>query len=489
MRKLSPRRAVFSCLVPLLASACAVGPDYRKPGLPQTSAGAFVTRVEGTDPVSEVPADWWRLYNDPALNGLVKQALSANTDLRVASANLKKAQAVLGEARAVRLPSIGLSGGASYGNAVPGEAGIAQGGNGDGQLTGFAGGSLSWEVDLFGRVGRAIQAARADAEAVEAARDAVRVTVAAETTRAYLDACSYAFALDIARQSYKTSSDSLALVQVLERAGSLGKFDVERSAAAAATARSAIPALAGQRQVALFELAALLGTTPSDVPEAAQSCTKPPAPVSALPVGDGAALLRRRPDLREAERTLAADTARIGVATADLYPRISLGASGGYASSTGSGGASGFSFSLGPLISWSFPNTAVARSRVRQAEAQGEAALATFDGRVVTALKEVEQALAGVAAEQDRYNALAEAERRSQQAYDFARLRYRSGSVSNLAVLVAQADLLATRSSYAASLQRLSSARVSLFKALGGGWQQDAQATASIRPSTAGTQQ
>lgn len=459
-------------LLPLLVSACAAGPAYQAPSPPSAAAGPFITQTEGFDPTSDLPDDWWRLYRDPVLDDLVARAFAANTDLRVASANLARARALFAEARAGRLPSTDLNGGISYGDGA--RAGAGQpgdpGGASDAQWSQSAGMSLSWEIDLFGRIGQAVEAARADAEAVEAARDAVRVTVAAETTRAYLNACAYAYALDVARQSHRTSSDSLRLITQQERAGSAGRLDVERAGAAVATARAAIPALEGQHRVALFELAALLGATPNDIPEAARTCAIAPQPVAAIPVGDGAALLRRRPDLRQAERQLAADIARIGVAAADLYPRISLGGSGDFFRNDVVRGAESFSFSLGPLISWRFPNMAVARARIGQAEAQGDAALAAFDGRVVTALKEVEQALTIVATEQQRLDALREAQERSEEAYRFADLRFRAGSVGYLDVLVAQADLLTARGAYAASIQRLSSARVDLFKALGGGW-------------------
>lgn len=468
MRKLR----VLALIAPLLASACAVGPDHERPKTPAASAGSFLTTGTGINPAADLPDNWWRLYRDPVLDDLVDRAFAANTDLRVAAANLAKARAVLGEARTGRLPSTGLSGGVTYGDGVQGAGGGGFPNNpGAAQWSQFAGASLSWEVDLFGRIGRVIAAARADMDAVEAARDAVRVTVAAETTRAYLDTCAFTYALEVARQSYKTSTDSLRLVSDQERAGSVGKFDVERAGAAAAAARSQIPAIEGRRQVALFELAALLGATPGDVPTAARACSRPPEPITALPVGDGVGLLRRRPDLRQAERQLAADTARIDVATADLYPKISLGGSGNFFRNDTVRGSDSFSFSLGPLISWSFPNIAVGRARIRQAEAQGEVSLATFDGRVLTALKEVEQALAIVTTEQERLDALKESEDRSSRAFRFADLRYRAGSVAYLDVLAAQADLLNTRAAFAASLQRLASARVDLFKALGGGWQ------------------
>lgn len=479
------RRMVF-LIVPLLASACAVGPDYERPRPPTAAGGPFVTKAAAFDPSAQLPDNWWHLYRDPALDALVERALVANSDLRVAAANLARARAVLGEARTARLPSTSFNGGVAYGDGAqgPGQTGGA-GNGGDAQWSQSAGVSLAWEVDLFGRVSRAVAAARADSEAVEAARDAVRVTVAAETTRAYVNACSYAYSIDVARKSFTTSNESLRLVTARRQTGSVSQLDVERAAATAATARSAIPALEGQRQVALFELAALLGTTPSDVPEAARSCSQVPAPSISIPVGDGTALLRRRPDLRQAERQLAADTARIGVATADLYPKISLGGEGNFFRNDGVRGGDSVSFSLGPLISWSFPNIAVARARIRQAQAQGDASLATFDGRVLNALKEVEQALAMVSTEQDRLHSLREAELRAGEAHRLADLRYRAGSIGYLDVLVAQADLLSARDAHAASERRLASAQVDLFKALGGGWQQS-QELGQARPPLAG---
>lgn len=461
-------RKIFVFVLPLLASACAAGPDYRAPATPGASVGRFVTAAPAVDPTAPLPDDWWRLYADPVLDRLIAQAFAANTDLRVAAANLARARAMLGEARAGRLPTTDLSGGVSYGDAVQG--GFAQGGSAE-QWSYSGGLDIAWEADLFGRIGRAIEAARADAEAVEAARDMVRVMVAAETARAYANACAFADSAAVARESLHTAEEGLRVVIAQERAGSAGRLDVERAATAAANARAAIPSLDGQRRVALFELAALIGEPPAGIPAEALQCVRAPVPVAALPVGDGTGLLRRRPDLREAERRLKADTARIGVATADLYPRITLGASGNYFRNDQVRGGDSLSFSLGPLLSWSFPNVAVARSRIRQAEAQGDASLAAFDGRVLTALKEVEQALATYGAEEERSRALGEARARAETAFGFADARYRAGSISYLDVLVAQRELIDTRAALADSTQRLGSARIDLFKALGGGWQ------------------
>ncbi|MFB0614007.1 efflux transporter outer membrane subunit [Aurantiacibacter poecillastricola] len=475
-------KAVLSAAMPLLLAACtAVGPEYHTPRVPVAEGEDFTTRSAAFDPTAPVPDDWWQIYRDPHLDALVERALVANTDLREAASNLEAAMAVLQEARAGRLPSTTTSGGLTYGDAIAGGAGQGAGIGtlGDADFSANAGLDVAYQVDLFGRVTQTIRAALADAQAVEAARDSVRVTVAAETTRSYLNACAYAYALAVARESHQTSLESLRLFEALERAGSVGLLDVERAGAAAASARADIPALEAQRQVALFELAALLGTTPDEIPQAASECEAPPEPIAALPVGDGTALLRRRPDIRQAERELAADTARIGVAMADLYPTISLGGSGNFFGSNAIEGEDSFSFSLGPLISWNFPNLSVARARIRLAEAEQEAALARFDGRVLAALRDVEQALTNVANEQQRLASLEEARERSNKAYEFADLRYRAGSVGLLDVLVAQSDLIQSRAAYSASLQRLSSARVDLFKALGGGWQQSSELAAN----------
>lgn len=457
--------AFLSCLFPLVATACSVIPDYEAPQPTASAEGEFITQDAAFDTVAPIPDQWWRLYRDPQLNALVSQALQTNTDLAVAAANLEEAQAGLRLARTDLLPSTDVDAGVAYGDDVRNGTGA------DEQWSRGADFAVSWEVDLFGRIDNAITAAKADAEAVEAVRDSVRVTVAAETTRAYMEACAYSLSLDVAQKSYDTSIASLNLVREQQTFGAADDLDVERAAARAATARSDIPFFMALRDRAYFELAAMLGKMPGDIPEDAFACTKPPELSAPLPVGDGVALLRRRPDLRQAERELAADFARIGVATAELYPTISLGGSASFFRSDVVRGSDSFSFSVGPMLSVSFPNLAAGRARVLQAEARSKAALAGFDGTVVEALKEVEQAMASVAREGDRIATLREAEERSQNAFDIADLKYRAGTLAYVDLLVAQTDLLDARATYAASVLRLSTARVDLFKALGGGWQ------------------
>ena len=469
--------------LPLALGACVMGPNYKAPvPPPPETLGAFQSAAPGTS--AAAPADaWWRIYDDPTLDGLVRRALNANTDLRVAEANLRRARAAARQAASDRAPSGTISGGANYGNSQSGGGGNnGQQGGGDAQVSANGAATVSWEIDLFGRIVRSIEAARGDADATAAARDGVALTVAAETTRAYVDACALAEAIAIGQDSASIAQRALAIQQAREKAGAGMRLDTERAATQLANIQATLPAIEGQRQASLFELAALLGQTPSGVPEEARACTRAPRPVAAIPVGDGRGLLARRPDVREAERKLAAETARIGVATAQLYPSISLGGSGNFLRNDQVRGGDSFSFSLGPLISWNWGALFAGRYYVQQAEASAQAALASFDGTVLTALKEAEQALTRYAAEGRRNQQLAEASRHAQAAYDLAGQRQRAGSISQLELIDTQRELLSARGALAQSTQMLGSYRVDLFKALGSGWQVAPEGVPPARP-------
>ncbi|MDR8398307.1 TolC family protein [Paraburkholderia sp. USG1] len=461
-------RPLAAVLLAGTLAACKSGPDYRPPAIPDSAMQPFVTQTVATDGTAPLPADWWKLYDDPDLNQLIGEAFAANTDLRVALANMQRAKGIFDEAHSGLFPSTTASGGVTYGRDETTWYGTGQAPMG---WTYTGGLDVSYELDLFGRVRRDIEASRDDAQAVAATYDAVRVAVAAETTRAYVDACSLGEAIDVANTSIELASSSLRLVSDEERAGAASHLDVERAGVIQAQAEAALPPLQGQRQAALFELAALMGRTPAQVPESARACVKAPDIAHALPVGDGTALLRRRPDVRQAERQLAADTARIGVAVADLYPRINLGMSGNYLRNDTLKGDRTFSFAVGPLISWTFPNVMVARSRIEQSKAQSAASLARFDGVVLTALKETEQTLATYGTALDQRNALVTARDRAERAYRLAEQRFRSGSISYLDVIVAQTSYIDAKAQVAAADQRVGSDRVSVFKALGGGWE------------------
>jgi NodT family efflux transporter outer membrane factor (OMF) lipoprotein len=459
--------------VGLALTGCAVGPRYVRPAPAPTASGPFVSAGLGAAD-QPPPADWWRLYDDPVLDRLVPEALSANQDLKVAAANLAYARALAGEARAGLLPTTQADASAGYARTATGDVDAALAGvSPKNSWIYSAGFNAAYQVDLFGRIRRSIQAANANAESVRAAEDVVRVTVAAETAQAYANLCGYAEQAEVARRSREAAQNTYDLVTHERDIGSASDFDVARAATALEQAKAAVPVLEGQQRAALFELTALLGKTPAEAPTDAAACHTPPRIGQPLPVGDGAALLRRRPDVREAERALAADVARIGVAAADLYPTVTLG--GSVQSEFGKASALGapnlLTFSLGPLISWTFPNVAVAEAHVREARATASGALASFNSTVLTALKETEQALTGYAAELDHHAALAAARDHAQAAFDLARTQYKIGSISLLDLLTAETTLLDAEQALAASDQALSNDQVAVFEALGGGWE------------------
>jgi NodT family efflux transporter outer membrane factor (OMF) lipoprotein len=462
-------RFLFSASSALALAACAaVGPNHRSPPVTTAAQAQFVGT--GFGGVSDAAAEqaWWRLYRDPVLDGLVGEALAANKDLSIAAANLAVARASLRGVRSDRLPSTGISGGAQYGRAAGAER--PPGVGADTLLsTGF---DVAYEVDLFGRIRRNIEAADADVGAAAAARDAVRVTVAAETTRAYGDIIATARRLAVARRTVQLLDESVQLADRRFRAGRTSRLDLVRIRALQDQQRARIPDLEADSEAASFRLATLTGRTPRERP-AIRADGQLLQLATPIPIGDGRALLARRPDVREAERQLAASTARIGVATAELYPRINLG--GSLASSaTGlaglfSGGAVGFL--LGPLINWSFPNQAATRARIAGAEAEAQGDLARFDKSVLVALEETETALSRYANQIERRAALQAAVGEAQAAANITRAQLREGLADSLAVLDAERTLADSEADLAEADARLINAQVDLFRALGGGWQ------------------
>ena len=460
------------CAVSL--AGCTVGPEYHAP-VPQPGTGApLLGTSEAQATSSEPPQQWWALYQNPVLNDLVQEAFRANTDLAVAAANLSAARALLEAARAGRYPQTKLGAGAERArDAVTDE--ILEIDGHPPETLWFYDTLLdvSYEVDLFGHVRRSIEAARADADAAIAARDAVKITVAAETTRAYAQVCALGEAIAVTRHSIDVVSHEQQITQDRRAAGAAADFDVVRAQGLTAQVRASLPPLIGQRQSALFQLAQLLGRPAGAAPPVAQECVQPPTLQALMPVGDGASLLGRRPDVRQAERHVAAATARIGVATADLYPRISLlGTYGGIATQPGQVFDSvGLTWGIGPSISWSFPNQSPVRARIHQARAAEQAAVAGFDGVVLQALKETDQSLATYGAELARRQDLLEARDRARQAFDMGHEQFLAGATSNLDLLSTEVTLVAAEAAIATSDGAVAQDQIAVFKALGGGWQ------------------
>jgi len=456
-------KRLLGSMTALALAGCAVGPNYRSPAPQAPAQSPFVSGQSPSFTQNQPPGRWWSLFGDPALDRLVEQALAANTDLRVAAANLARSRAVLRETRAGRLPTTDLSASAAYAQ----QPGLSA------DTVYDAGLDASYQVDLFGGISRAIEAGRADVGAVQAAFDNTRVSVAAETTRAYADACSAGQQLAVARQSLSLQEETFDLTRRQFEGGRGTALETGQAGAQLEQVRATLPTLEAQRRAALFRLAVLTGRPPADFPAEVAQCARPPALAGPVPVGDGASLLARRPDIRQAERELAAAPARVGVATADLYPKVTLGGSVGATSTSLDGLASGdaFRFSLGPLISWSFPNVAVARARVAQAQASAAGALANFDGVWLRALQETETALTRYARELERREALRRARTQAAEAARIARLRYQSGRESFQIVLDNERSLAGIEAELARSEAQLSDNLVSVFLALGGGWQ------------------
>ena len=462
------RSLSLASLSALALAGCAVGPDYVATPPRPASSGPFL--AVGAPPVtpSPLPADWWRLYDDPVLDGLVADALAANTDMRQAVARIERARAGLRGARADRLPQASVGASATYARqpesqVLPGVD--REGWSYDASL------EVGYELDLFGRVGRSIEAARADLAASQADADAVRVMVVADTTRAYADAASGAAQLRVAHEIVDLLDQSLALTARRHDAGLETGLAVAQIGALREQRAAEIPALEAARQAALFRLATLTGRAPSELPAIAGERSLGLEITQPIPVGDGAALLARRPDIRAAERRLAADTARIGVATADLYPRISLG---GAIGSTGPSLGDVFTggplrWLLGPLISWN-PNPEPARARIAAAEADTREALAAFDGTVLLGLEETETALSNYARALERRAALQAANEQAERAARITRAQQREGTINSVARLDAERTLAEARAQLAAQDAAVSRAQIDLFRALGGGW-------------------
>jgi NodT family efflux transporter outer membrane factor (OMF) lipoprotein len=458
-----------------MLAACALGPNYKPPAPPPGAAAPFVSATPQTTTTAPVPDAWWQLYNDPTLNQLIAQAFSANENLQTAEANLAASRAILEGARSGLYPQTDAEFGATYGRNTTTDTILEL--TGRKPQTGWIFDSVldvSYELDLFGHVRRSIEAAKDNAEAVAAARDDLRITIAAETARAYGEICTLGEQLAVANRSLALVTRQQQIVQARFDAGAGSNFDVVRAAVLVAQTNATLPPLEGERRAALFELAALLGQTPANAPVAVETCVTPPHLAAPIPVGDGAALLRRRPDIREADRKLAAALAQVGVATADLFPRVTLSGFYGGASNQINmlGSNNGLTWGVGPAISWSFPDLSGPLARLAQAHAGATAALSNFDSVVLQALKETEQALSIYGAELNHHADLATAQSEAQQEFSLAQGEFGAGQISNLDLLTAEQTLTGADAAIAQSDAALVQDQIAVFKALGGGWQQ-----------------
>jgi outer membrane protein, multidrug efflux system len=455
-----------------LISGCMVGPDYH---LPESAiVNSSVARqdfVSSTDPAlsrAAVPESWWHLYEDRRLDEWVEEALKSNTDLRKADANLERSRAALKEARTRRQPSVGVSSGVQYAQ-LAGEqyllpVTLPRDKYYDTELT------VSYDLDLFGGIRRGIEAARADDEAVEAARDLVRVNVAAETIRAYADACGAGLQLDAAVRSLNFQQQSLDLTERLFQGGRTIDLDVSRARQLVDQQRGLIPTYEAARRNALFRLATLTGKPPSLFDRELEACAAPPRLTRVLPVGDGAALLKRRPDVRQAERQLAAATANIGVETAQLYPDVAVGGEVGSAGLVRDAYTSPTNFwNVGVVLKWQV-NQSAARARIQGAKASAKLALANFDGVVLAALRDVEISLNTYVHDLQREDSTRKARDEADRAVRDAEKLQAQGRATALVVTDAQRAYAASEQTLAELETAIAQDQVAVFLALGGGW-------------------
>jgi NodT family efflux transporter outer membrane factor (OMF) lipoprotein len=457
----------------LLLSACqVVGPDYHLPGEAAVHREDFQgdLAVNGKNVVSKpVPSDWWRLYQDPRLDQLVQQAMASNTDLRVAAANLSRARAQVDEAQAAGGWSGGVKVGAQRlqesGEAflLPEKVPVAN--------VGDIGITTSYQFDLFGTLQRGIEAAKANADATQAAADTARITLVADVVRAYTQVCAANEEREIAQHSLDLQAQSTTLTQRLRDAGRGDETQVTRSQTQFKSLRADMPRYEAARQAGLFRLSMLLAKPVEQLPAGTSDCTELPKIAQLLPVGDGATLLKRRPDVRQAERRLAAATAGIGIATGELYPDISIGATVGTVGILENLGKPATNrWGFGPLLSWTVPSNG-SRARIREAEAATQGALAHFDGVVLNAIRETQTGLAQYSAQLQRRDALADAEQSAQLAADQTHRFFQAGRASFLADLQATRTYTDVRAQLASANTQVAMSQIDLFLALGGGWE------------------
>jgi multidrug efflux system outer membrane protein len=472
-----------------LLAGCTVGPNYHPPQIPVPERFAE-TGTQAASSHAELAA-WWRAFGDPQLDALVNRALAQNLDVETAAARIREARAREIVAGAAALPQVDAQGSVTRQriseNAIPIPPGSGGGGTGGSfglpgsEFTTFrVGFDASWEIDLFGQTRRRIEAARSrTGEAIWNRRD-LQVSTAAEVANAYLTLRTLQQRIANAEAELARQERFEKLVAARARGGLVTGQDLAQQSSERAAAAAAIPPLKAQAEAQIHALGVLTGDTPEALTaELSPAKALPPSP-PLIPAGLPSDLLRRRPDIRAAERELAASTADIGVAVADLYPKFSLTAaptlvSTALASLLTWGSRS---FSIGASLDWPIFNGGRGRANITVANARQEQALIAYRKAVLTALRDVEDALSQTDGDRRQLASLEDAYRTAARAEDIARTRYRGGLVIYSDVLLAQAQRLKLEDQVTQTKGALARDTAALFKALGGGWPELTQAGA-----------
>jgi multidrug efflux system outer membrane protein len=449
---------------------CAVGPNYHRPETPVDAHFANVGEpgLAGTDAVER----YWIGFADPLLNSLVEDALAHNMDLGIAAANLQAARAARRLAGFDQYPTVTLNG--SYTHSLDSAQQLPGYDQHDREFDTARGGFDGlWELDLFGRVRRNVEAARADLGASEAVLRDARVSVIAEVARDYFILYGLQDQLALTERNADNQLRSLKLTRTRLEAGRGNELDTSRAEAQWQTTLASIPTLQASIATTSYRLSVLTGRPPTALSEK----FSPQAPMPTLPtlnaIGTPEQLLRRRPDVRIAERRLAASTARVGVATGDLFPKVTLvGEVGYWAPTFGDFGQSDARFfSAGPSISWAAFDLGRVRARISSAKAQTDAAFAAYERAVLNALEDTEGTLIVYGRSQSRRQALQVAAGASDKAADLARKRFEGGLIDFLEVLDAERTALSAELLLSQSRTDTATSLIAVYKALGGGWQ------------------
>lgn len=448
------------------APACTVGPDYTQPKI-VTPDVWHQTHMAG---IAEGTADvqtWWTVFEDPFLNELIGEAEDNNRNIQVAFLRIVEARAIRGIAVGDKFPQVDVTAEASTTEPSESATGLTERADLYSLGAGF-----SWEIDLFGRIRRSVEAATAQYEAsVEDYRD-VLVTLLSSVANNYLQVRTFQAQLVFARSNIEAQKDSLEITRARFNAGLTSALDVAQAESNLGRSEAQVPLLEAQLEAATNRLEVLVGRTPGELHDRLAQVQPIPMPPDAVTLGIPAELLRQRPDVRRAERDLAAQTARIGVATADLYPRLSL--SGFFATDAGTlddlGSGSSVTWGIGLPLRWNVFSGGRVQNQIKAEQARADQAFKVYEQSVLDALEEVQTAFAGYAQERLRVAQLNRATDATQRAVDLVTTQYVSGLTNFQNVLDTQRTLFQLQQQLASSRGRRVQNLVSLYRALGGGW-------------------
>ena len=489
---------LLAAIVAVGMAGCTVGPNYAPPEtLVPDHYGEGGAALQSTTRPSTMPATtqaatqptlgpaekWWQNFKDPQLDSLVERALQSNLDLRLAEARIRQARAQYGIAVSAEFPigtgtgSFSRSRSSNFGRTnTSTSTSISGSSSGNANNLYQAGFDASWEIDVFGGGRRGIEAAGGDIEASVEDRRNTLVTLLSEVAKDYIDYRGYAQQIAIAKENVDAQTQTLDVTRRQFNAGlkTATELDVANAEALVATTQSQIPELEISLHQTAHALAILLGKEPNTlIAELAASKPIPSAEIPEVPIGLPSALLRRRPDIRRSERQLAASTARIGVAMADLFPKFSLTGSLGLESAkfNGLGNYGSRFWSVGPSVSWPIFDFGKIRSTIRVQNAVQEQALVVYEQTVLAALADVEDSLVAYGREQVRRQNLKDAVAANIRAVSLARQRYDAGLTDFLQVLIAERSLYSVQDQLVLSNRMVSEDLVAVYKALGGGWE------------------